>query len=122
MLLINIINIHCNNNSECEIVNATWDSYAFFSNQNNQRNDRNFGKISCFFVRIYFILAKFNMANQLYDTEKVLEFVLADSGDENSDSEDEVVADVQDEFEQEMAMPNVRKNTSAHERTITFSE
>ena len=62
------------------------------------------------------------MANQLYDTEKVLEFVLADSGDENSDSEDEVVADVQDEFEQEMAMPNVRTNTPAHERTITFSE
>jgi hypothetical protein len=56
------------------------------------------------------------MENQLYDRDKVLELVLADSGDENSDSEDELVADVQDEFGQEMTLPDMRTNVSAHER------
>ncbi|CAB4002214.1 Hypothetical predicted protein [Paramuricea clavata] len=50
------------------------------------------------------------MENQLYDRDKVLQFVLADSGDENSDSEDELVADVQDEFGQEMTLPDMRTN------------
>ena len=37
------------------------------------------------------------MADHLYNWEEVLDFVLADSGEQKSDSDDELIADVEDE-------------------------
>ena len=44
---------------------------------------------------LYFVTL--DMAEHLYNWEEVLDFVLADSGEQKSDSDDELIADVEDE-------------------------
>ena len=56
------------------------------------------------------------MAAKAYNREEVLSFVLADSGDEKSDSDDEFVADVEDEFGEAIILPDLGTNIAAHER------
>ena len=56
------------------------------------------------------------MAAKAYNREEVLNFVLADSGDEKSDSDDEFVADVKDEFGETIILPDLGTNIAAHER------
>ena len=57
-----------------------------------------------------------DMAGYLYNREEVLDFVLADSGDENSDSDDELIVDVQDESGEAIILPVFETNRPAHER------
>ena len=56
------------------------------------------------------------MAGEMCNREEVLDFVLADSGDEKSDSDDKLVVDVEDEFGEAITLPDLGKNIPAHER------
>ena len=56
------------------------------------------------------------MTEKVYNREEVLDFVLADSGDEKSDSDDNFVADVEDEFGEVITLPDLGTNIPAHER------
>ena len=44
---------------------------------------------------LYFVTL--DMAEHLYNWEEVLDFVLADSGEQKCDSDDELIADVEDQ-------------------------
>lgn len=56
------------------------------------------------------------MAGHLYNREEVLDFVLADSGEENSDSDDELIVDVEDKSGEAITLPVFETNRPAHER------
>ena len=56
------------------------------------------------------------MAKNLYNRDDVLEFVLDNNCNKISDSDDEFVIDVQDEFGDEIVLPEMATNAPAHER------
>ena len=56
------------------------------------------------------------MARNLYNRDDVLEFVLDDNCEEISNSDDEFVIDVQDEFGDEIFLPEMATSAPAHER------